>query len=65
MPKHLTRLEANREILLRLEGFLEANPDLRFIQALKVLAIIDEGKDKFHEESTQTLETIKKLTNND
>lgn len=52
------RLESNKEILIRLEDFLEANPDLRFIQALRALDIIEEGKDKFYEESQTTLKNI-------
>ena len=36
------RLEANREILRRLQAYLEADPDMRFSQALRNLQIVDE-----------------------
>ena len=48
------RLEANRNILVRLEEFIEKNPDLRFIQALWAVGIIERDQDKFYEESVDT-----------
>ena len=66
MPKkiNLTRLEANREIILLLEDFLERNPDLRFVQALHALRIIDGNKDKFYEESKETLKIVEASQSN-
>ena len=56
------RLPANREILKILSEYIDKNPDLRFIQALWALKIIDRDEpgiiDRFHEES---MDTLKKL----
>lgn len=64
----MTRLEANRLILNELSNLIEAQPDLRFIQALSGLDIIEilydsdwkciGYKDTFHEESEKTLKRI-------
>lgn len=53
-----TRLEANREIIIKLEDYLEANPDSRFIQALWALNVIEQNQDKFYEESEATLKVL-------
>lgn len=64
----MTRLEANRQILSELSNLIETHPDLRFIQALSGLDIIEPlydtdwrcigYKDTFHEESEKTLKRI-------
>lgn len=60
----MTRYEANKKIIKILSATAENNPDLRFIQILWQLGIINlyNGwliEDRFYEESEQTL---KKLT---
>lgn len=55
---YMTRLEANREIIIKVEDFLEKNPDMRFIQALWALNIIERDRDKFYEESETTLHSL-------
>lgn len=66
----MTRLESNRVILEKLKGFIESNPDIRFIQALWVLGIINSKsiynkgyheqliEDRFYEEPSETLKRI-------
>lgn len=44
----------NKECLNKLNEFLEANPEVRFIQALWALNIIDK-EDRFYEEPKETL----------
>lgn len=53
----MSRIEANREILLLLEEFLEANPDIRFAQALSALGI-NSAEDNFYQESLVTLSNL-------
>ena len=48
------RQESNKEILKKLEYYIEQYPDMRFCQLLYMLDIID-GTDKFYEESNTTL----------
>lgn len=64
------RIEANKKLLALLEEKLCKNPELRFIQALWSLGVIDsieendnginllEVVDRFYEESTDTLKRI-------
>lgn len=66
----MNRKEGNKKLLQLLKDYLEANPDIRFIQALWNLKIIDdkiiEGNghdiivpvDRFYEEPGETLERI-------
>lgn len=53
------RKENNLKILKKLESYLNKYPDIRFIQALWSLHIIDE-LDRFHEEPSIT---IKRMVN--
>lgn len=66
----MNRKEENEKLLKILKDYLEANPDIRFIQALWNLKIIDdkiiEGNghdivvlvDRFYEEPGETLKRI-------
>lgn len=58
-----TRLEANRKIVETLAQAVEQNPDLRFHQLLQFLGIETPRIDQFYEESTETLETLSRMTN--
>jgi hypothetical protein len=58
-----TRLEANRKIVETLAQAVEQNPDLRFHQLLQFLGIETPRTDQFYEESTETLETLSRMTN--
>lgn len=49
-----SRQESNKEILKKLEYYVEQYPDMRFCQLLYMLNVID-GSDKFYEESNVTL----------
>ena len=49
----------NLEILKRLDTFLHENPEMRFIQALWALNIVD-NSDRFYEESSYTLKKMRK-----
>lgn len=48
------RQEVNKEILKKLEYYVERYPDMRFCQLLYMLNIMD-GSNKFYEESNTTL----------
>lgn len=48
------RQEVNKEILKKLEYYVEQYPNMRFCQLLYMLNIID-GSNKFYEESNTTL----------
>lgn len=50
---------ANRSILIKLSSIIDANPQLRFQQILQISGIIEPEKDKFYEESIDTLNNIK------
>lgn len=59
----MNRKEENEKLLKILKDYLEANPDIRFIQALWNLKLIDskigEGIiDRFYEEPSETLKRI-------
>lgn len=59
----MNRIEANIKLLEILKETLCKNPDLRFIQALWGLKIIDYDNngdiiDRFYEESSETLKRI-------
>ena len=59
----MKRKEANQKLLEILKETLENNPELRFIQALWALNLIDVHSmgnivDRFYEESSTTLERI-------
>ena len=49
---------ANHSILIKLSSIVDANPQLRFQQILQISGIIEPGKDKFYEESIDTLNNI-------
>ena len=51
------RNKYNKECLNLVRKFLEKNPDLRFIQALWALNIVN-SEDRFHEEPNITLKKI-------
>ena len=59
----MTRQEGNKKLLEILAKKLEENPDLRFIQTLWGLNIIDSDGyviiDRFYEEPSETLKRIK------
>ena len=57
------RAKYNKECLEHLAEYLEAHPELRFIQALWGLNIVDR-EDRFYEEPNVTLEKIKKAEQN-
>lgn len=48
------RQEVNKEILKKLEYYVEQYPNMRFCQLLYMLNIMD-GSNKFYEESNTTL----------
>jgi uncharacterized membrane protein YkoI len=56
----MTRQEANKEILRRLEEIINKSPDLRFTQILWAcgIEVYSSGKDIFHEEPQKTLKRI-------
>lgn len=65
----MNRKEENEKLLKILKDYLEANPDIRFIQALWNLRIIDRDPvwnpgeinppiDRFYEEPSETLKRI-------
>lgn len=49
---------ANFCILRRLASIINANPQLRFQQILQISGIVEPEKDKFYEESVDTLSDI-------
>ena len=52
---------ANLEIISLLSNIVEKHPELRFCQILEILNL---NKDKFYEESVDTLKELKKLAEN-
>lgn len=55
----MTRLEANRLIIVKLSKAVEALPQWRFQQILHNFEVIDqEGRDRFFEESVETLKLL-------
>jgi len=56
--KHSDRSKYNLEILEEVKKFLEKQPDIRFIQALWALNIVDK-EDRFYEEPEITLAKVK------
>ena len=52
---------ANLEIISLLNNIVEKHPELRFCQILEILNL---DKDKFYEESVDTLKELKKLAEN-
>ena len=55
------RQTANLEIISLLNNIVEKHPELRFCQ---ILTILNLDKDKFYEESIDTLKELKKLAEN-
>ena len=55
------RQTANLEIISLLSSIVEKHPELRFCQ---ILTILNLDKDKFYEESVDTLKELKKLAEN-
>lgn len=53
----MSRLENNIEILKKIESVVNNCPELRFIQILWALGIID-GQDRFNEESVDTKKIV-------
>lgn len=49
---------ANHSILIKLSSIIDADPQLRFQQILQISGIVEPGKDKFYEESIDTLSNI-------
>lgn len=54
------RHKDNLEIIRRLVEIMDTYPELRFQQILYTYKIVEESKDKFYEESS---ETLRKLNN--
>lgn len=52
------RKKANLKILSRLISIVDQYPDLRFQQILIDFGITEVGKDKFYEESVETLKKL-------
>lgn len=51
----------NKMIIEKLSKYIEANEDIRFIQALQNLGIVDkDGADRFYEESLDTWKIVEK-----
>ena len=55
------RQSANLEIISLLSNIVEKHPELRFCQILEILNL---NKNKFYEESIDTLKELKKLAEN-
>lgn len=55
------RLPANREIIKRIAKMAEKYPDLRFVQLLIAMDIVDINRDDFNTESVETLNKMKTL----
>ena len=55
----MTRLDANKGILKLLSAIVDGHPDWRFHQILQNYCIVENGVDKWHEESEQTLDMLK------
>ena len=55
------RQSANLEIISLLSNIVEKHPELRFCQ---IVTILNLDKDKFYEESVDTLKELKKLAEN-
>ena len=55
------RQTANLEIISLLNNIVEKHPELRFCQ---ILTILNLDKNKFYEESVDTLKELKKLAEN-
>ena len=56
----MNRLEANRKILSHLSNIVEMFPDWRFQQILFNFGLYTPDKDRFYEESVETLYILKK-----
>lgn len=64
LKHYLNRQESNEKLLELLKEALNKNPDLRFIQALWAIKVIDMNDsgliyDRFYEEPSETLKRIK------
>ena len=61
----MTRQEINKEILKELEEIVDIYPDLRFCQLLWNVGLhtYHNNVDAFYDESSETLELIKKFKN--
>lgn len=53
----------NYKIINYLLNYIADNPEVRFIQVLWALGIVD-NSDRFYEESSTTLEKVKRIYNN-
>lgn len=53
----------NQQIINYLLKFITNNPEMRFIQVLWALGVVD-NSDRFYEESNTTLEKVKRIYNN-
>lgn len=54
----MRRIDANRKIVARLAELVEHFPDWRFHQLLMNVGIEEPGKDKFYEESEETMDKL-------
>lgn len=52
-----------QQIINYLLKFITNNPEMRFIQVLWALGVVD-NSDRFYEESNTTLEKVKRIYNN-
>ena len=57
------RQKSNKKLLTILKEYITKYPNFRFIQLLWLLDIVN-NKDRFYEESAQTLEIVLKKLNN-
>lgn len=58
----MNRYENNKKILTKMAEFIEKCPDMRFIQILWALGIVN-SEDRFYEESEKTAEIVKEYYN--
>ncbi len=62
----MSRIKANQAIVNIVADYIKNNPNMRFIQALWALGIINQKndcliEDRFNEESEETLNKLEKL----
>lgn len=58
----MTRYDENKKIVSKISEFIERCPDMRFIQLLWALGIVN-SEDRFYEESEITYKIVEKYCN--
>ena len=58
----MNRYENNKKIFTKIAEFIERCPDMRFIQLLWALGIVN-SEDRFYEESEKTAEIVEEYCN--